>query len=61
MKSWDSFQIPMPFTRVAFCYGRPIEVPRRATDAQMEECQRALKEGLEEATARAEEEIERRG
>ena len=51
----------MPFTRVAFCYGRPIEVPRRATDAQMEECQRALKEGLEEATARAEEEIERRG
>ncbi len=46
--------IPRPFTRVVFCYGDPIRVPREATEAEMEACRRAVETGLNEATARAE-------
>ncbi len=26
MKSWDSFVVPFPFSRVAFCYGKPVMI-----------------------------------
>ena len=36
-KSWDRFQLPMPFARVDLTFGKPLFVPRDATDAQLEE------------------------
>ena len=26
MRSWDSFVVPFPFSRVAFCYGKPVKI-----------------------------------
>lgn len=49
LKSWDRFQIPLPFSCVTIHVGQPIEIPRDATDeelqtlrAQLEECLRGL-------------------
>jgi hypothetical protein len=33
VKSWDGFQIPLPFSRCEMTFGDPIRVPRAATDA----------------------------
>ena len=37
LKSWDRTQIPKPFATVALSVGAPIEVPRNADDAVIEE------------------------
>jgi len=34
VKSWDRFQIPLPFSRCEMTFGAPIRVPREATDAE---------------------------
>jgi lysophospholipid acyltransferase (LPLAT)-like uncharacterized protein len=34
LKSWDRFEIPLPFSRCAMTFGEPIHVPRAATDAE---------------------------
>ncbi len=48
--SWDSFMVPFPFTRVAFCYGKPVTIgdDDRKTGA------RAVESALEEAERSAE-------
>jgi lysophospholipid acyltransferase (LPLAT)-like uncharacterized protein len=43
--SWDRFQIPLPFSRCEMKFGKPVRVPRDATDAQRE----ALRQELENA------------
>ena len=47
LKSWDRFQIPLPFSRCEMIFEKPIRVPRDATDAGREalrlELQNALK------------------
>ena len=42
-KSWDRFQIPLPFSRCEMIFGQPIRVPRQASDAERE----ALRQELE--------------
>jgi lysophospholipid acyltransferase (LPLAT)-like uncharacterized protein len=44
LKSWDKFQIPLPFSRCEMIYEKPIRVPREATEAERE----ALRVKLEE-------------
>jgi lysophospholipid acyltransferase (LPLAT)-like uncharacterized protein len=44
-RSWDRFQIPYPFTRCQVLVGRPIRVPREASEAERE----LLRKGLEQA------------
>jgi lysophospholipid acyltransferase (LPLAT)-like uncharacterized protein len=34
MRSWDKFQIPLPFTRCTFSFGEPIFVPRDADEVE---------------------------
>ena len=34
VKSWDRFQIPVPFSRCEMTFGEPIRVPRHTTDAE---------------------------
>jgi lysophospholipid acyltransferase (LPLAT)-like uncharacterized protein len=36
LKSWDGFQVPLPFARWEVAVGEPLCVPREATDAQRE-------------------------
>jgi hypothetical protein len=45
-KSWDGFQIPLPFSRCDMRLGEPILIPRDATDAQREESRKALENTL---------------
>jgi lysophospholipid acyltransferase (LPLAT)-like uncharacterized protein len=45
-KSWDRFQIPLPFGRVETTYGAPIPVPRGADAAAREQCRRLVEERL---------------
>lgn len=42
VKSWDAFQIPLPFSRCILYLGKPIYVPRDASDAQREEIRQQL-------------------
>jgi lysophospholipid acyltransferase (LPLAT)-like uncharacterized protein len=45
VKSWDRFQIPLPFSHCEMTFGEPIRVPRDATDperAQLGEQLRAV-------------------
>ncbi|MGA2863916.1 MAG: lysophospholipid acyltransferase family protein [Verrucomicrobiota bacterium] len=42
--SWDRFQIPLPFARCEVFIGKPVRVPREASDAQRE----ALRQDLEQ-------------
>jgi lysophospholipid acyltransferase (LPLAT)-like uncharacterized protein len=46
VKSWDRFQIPLPFSRCEVNIGQPIRVPRDATDAEREEFRQRLESSL---------------
>lgn len=46
LKSWDRFQIPLPFSRCEMNIGEPFQVPREATDEQRAELRRSLEETL---------------
>ncbi len=47
-KSWDRFQIPLPFSRCHMRLGKTIRVPREATDAEREQLRLALEQELKE-------------
>jgi lysophospholipid acyltransferase (LPLAT)-like uncharacterized protein len=46
LRSWDRTQIPKPFTTVALVFGAPLQVPRDATDAALEQWRTKLEETL---------------
>jgi lysophospholipid acyltransferase (LPLAT)-like uncharacterized protein len=46
LKSWDGFQIPVPFSRCEMNIGAPIHIPREATDAEREALRRQLEQTL---------------
>jgi lysophospholipid acyltransferase (LPLAT)-like uncharacterized protein len=46
LKSWDRFQIPLPFARCEVRVGEPLTVPRDATEAQREALRTELRERL---------------
>ena len=46
--SWDRFQIPLPFARCDVVIGKPILVPREATDEQRAELRQKLQQTLRE-------------
>ena len=50
LKSWDRFQIPLPFARCEVRVGQPLFVPREATDAQRDELWQELQRRLKEIT-----------
>lgn len=47
--------IPAPFSRVVFCYGEPIRVPRDMEDAELDRYRQMVEDGLVEASRRAQE------
>lgn len=50
VKSWDRFQIPLPFARCEVCVGKPIRVPKEASDAEREELRRQLENEMRALT-----------
>jgi len=47
LKSWDQFQIPLPFSRCEMFLERPMRVPREATEAERETLRRQLEHTLQ--------------
>lgn len=51
-KTWDGFQLPLPFSGVEIEFAEPFSVPRRMTEeeceAQRAELERILREGTRE-------------
>jgi hypothetical protein len=50
LRSWDRFQIPLPFARCHSYHGEPIWVPRDATEAQREELRAKLETAMRAIT-----------
>lgn len=50
-KSWDRFQIPIPFSSCHVCLGELISVPREASPAEREELRQLLETRLRELGA----------
>ena len=47
-KSWDRFQIPLPFSRCEMILGKAVRVPREASDAEREALRQQLEQTLKE-------------
>ena len=50
LKSWDRFQIPLPFTRCEMNFLEPIHIPREASDADREAFRRQLEQSLRQTS-----------
>jgi lysophospholipid acyltransferase (LPLAT)-like uncharacterized protein len=50
LKSWDRFQIPLPFSRCDITTGRVMRVPREATEAERETLRQELEAELRAIT-----------
>jgi lysophospholipid acyltransferase (LPLAT)-like uncharacterized protein len=50
LKSWDRFQIPLPFARCEITTGQPLRVPREASDAERETLRQQLESELRAIT-----------
>ena len=53
MKSWDRTQIPRPFSTVALVVGEPLEVPRDASEEDLESARKQLESRLMKLEERA--------
>ncbi len=53
--SWDRFTLWWPFSKLAMVYGKPIEIPRRLTDEQMEEYRLLIENSLNNLQKEADE------
>jgi lysophospholipid acyltransferase (LPLAT)-like uncharacterized protein len=49
-KSWDRFQIPLPFARCIVRFEKPVRVPREASDADREALRQHLEQTLRKIT-----------
>jgi lysophospholipid acyltransferase (LPLAT)-like uncharacterized protein len=50
LRSWDRFQIPLPFSRVVMKFGEPFRVPREATEEQREILRQEFERRLRDLT-----------
>jgi lysophospholipid acyltransferase (LPLAT)-like uncharacterized protein len=50
LKSWDRFQIPLPFSTCEMMLGKPVRVPREATDEERENLRRQLEHTMRSLT-----------
>jgi lysophospholipid acyltransferase (LPLAT)-like uncharacterized protein len=59
-KTWDAFELPLPFSRVAVVYGEPIKVGRAADAAALEQWQKRMADSLLLLRQQAEAALDRR-
>ncbi len=57
LKSWDSFMIPKPFSRVVFAWTQHVDVPADTTAEEFAETHARVQAALDRARAMAEEHI----
>jgi lysophospholipid acyltransferase (LPLAT)-like uncharacterized protein len=57
MRSWDRFQVPKPFTRIAVSWGQWVTVPEDASSEDLEAKRQQLDIALESARSRANEHL----
>ena len=50
LRSWDRFQVPLPFSRCDVVFGPPLRVPREATDAEKEQLRQELEQRMKVMT-----------
>lgn len=50
LKSWDRFQIPMPFAQVDVTLAPAVDVPRRLTEAELEATRSRLEQTMRDIT-----------
>jgi len=50
LRSWDRFQIPLPFGRAVVKFDAPVYIPREASDEQRESLRQQLEQRLRELT-----------
>ena len=50
LRSWDQFQIPLPFSRCEIILGEPIHFPRAASDEEREKLRKQLEDALRAIT-----------
>jgi lysophospholipid acyltransferase (LPLAT)-like uncharacterized protein len=53
LRSWDSFRVPLPFSKGALAYGEPIRIEHRLDDRAREAARRQVEAALDEVTAQA--------
>ncbi len=53
LRSWDSFLVPLPFSRVVVIYGEPIYVPARASPTVFQAKRKAVEVCLRQTTEMA--------
>ncbi len=53
MNSWDKASLNLPFGRMVLVYGEPIHIPRRISEAEMEQWRQTVADGLNAVTERA--------
>lgn len=46
LKSWDKFQVPLPFSRCEMIFEKPIRVPRHSSESDREKFRLQLEEAL---------------
>ncbi len=51
IKSWDNFQIPLPFAKVTLVIGDRIDIPKNLTSEELEKYRQISEEALMEITA----------
>jgi lysophospholipid acyltransferase (LPLAT)-like uncharacterized protein len=50
LKTWDRFQVPLPFARCEVELGQPVRIPREATDAEREQLRLELEARMKAIT-----------
>ena len=48
LKSWDRFQLPVPFSKCVVHFGSPVRIPRDASDAEREALRSKLEASMQE-------------
>ena len=59
LASWDRFEIPLPFSRVLYLYGDPIDVPRELDSDQFEKARAEVERKMVELVEEGEREFDR--
>jgi lysophospholipid acyltransferase (LPLAT)-like uncharacterized protein len=57
LHNWDRFIIPLPFSHIVYIVGEPLDVPRHASDAEMDALRLELERRLSAITAAADDQV----
>lgn len=58
-RTWDAFELPLPFSRIAIVYGEPVKVPRAIDAAALGQWQQSMADRLASLRAQAQAALDR--